>query len=84
MRARYSLAVVDVRTGKSRVLVRAASSSDQLDPVGSEYARDLLSAPSVHASAPPAPWNRRGLAITLAVAAALLGLLLWRIRGRRA
>lgn len=85
VRAAYRLVTVDVSTGRAHVLVHAAAGSDQWDPAGTEFARGLLAAPVVHATPPPAPWNRRGIAIALAVAFILLGLLIWGDwRGRRA
>lgn len=84
VRAAYRLVAVDVSTGRARVLVHAAAGSDKWDPVGTEFARGLLAAPVVHATPPPTPWNRRGVAIVLAVAFTLLGLVIWGSRGRRA
>jgi len=78
--------LVDVDTGSARTMV-----SDQ--PGGGNawaalsFATDLLTAPSARASAPPDPWDRRGVAIGLMLGFGLLGGLLlmeWRLRGRRA
>jgi hypothetical protein len=64
-----------VRTGETRVLVRDA------DP--STLARDLLGAPSAHATPPPEPWDQRVVAIGLIVVLSIVGgllLLTWGVR----
>jgi hypothetical protein len=75
MHAIYRLDVVNVRTGETRALVRNA------DP--SALARDLLGAPSAHATPPPEPWDRRAVAIGLIVVLSIVGgllLLIWGVR----
>ena len=80
------LDLVDVETGSARTLV------DHLPGGGNawaalSFATDLLTAPPTHASAPPAPWDRRAIALGLLIGTALLvGVLLVerRRRGRRA
>lgn len=73
--ARGELDSIDVRNGRVRVLI------DHFVP--SQVATDLLSGPSVHATAPPSPPDPRhvlGWSLALAL---LAGLLLWGIRARR-
>jgi hypothetical protein len=73
--ARGELDSVDVRNGRVRVLI------DHFVP--SQVATDLLSGPSVHATAPLSPPDPRhvlGWSLALAL---LAGLLLWGIRARR-
>ena len=72
----FRLASVDVRTGVARTLVEPWSQT--------LVAADLLSAPSVHVSPPPSPWDRRWVTSLLALGGVTLVLLFWRRRARRA
>jgi hypothetical protein len=84
-RARYSLALVDVRSGKTHGLVHPATSTRQFDPDGSQYARDLLGAPVVRAVAPPQPLDLRWVVWGSLVCLLVVGSYLWAAsRDRRA
>lgn len=85
LRAAYRLEVVEVSTGRAQVLVKQARSDDERDPTGSEFARGMLTAPIVHASAPPRPSDRRWVLGGSLAVILVAGLSLWGVtRGRRA
>jgi hypothetical protein len=75
--------LVDLRTGDTRSLVEQAPANGT-EGWDAWLATDLLGAPTVNATPPPDPWDRRAVAIGLFIGAALLGLLTWGFRGRRA
>jgi len=75
--------LVNLRRGDTRILVERtpANGTEGWD---AWLATDLLGAPSVNATPPPDPRDRRAVALGLLIASVLLGLAGWRLRGRRA
>jgi hypothetical protein len=78
----FRLDLVDVETGAATTLVDERGQGDSWQ--GLSFATDLLDAPTAEGRPPPDPWNRRGVALGLLIGSVLLGLVGWRLRGRRA